>query len=296
MSGETPGAQFRLVWDTVVSVLLALAASVSWGVSDFLGGLNSRSLAVSSVLLISQTVGLLLLLPLALLHGSPAFDAPSYGFAAAGSAAGLIGIAALYRGMAVGAVSIVAPISATGAALPVLFGLLRGEQATPLQLVGMGLVLVGVVLASRATEASGSGEGKLASGVGFAALAAVGFGGFFVLIHQASTYDVLWAGTIQRLTGVCIMLIVVLALRPGLKVGWSRVPGLLVIGTLDTGANVLYGAASTMGLVSVSAVLASLFPVMTVVLARFVLRERLSPSQGTGVVCALAGVACIAIQ
>jgi drug/metabolite transporter (DMT)-like permease len=202
----------------------------------------------------------------------------------------------MYRGMAVGAVSIVAPISATGAALPVIFGLLRGEHATVLQMLGMALALVGIVLASRASDVSGSSEAKLASGVSFAALAALGFGGFFVLIHQASTYDVLWAGAIQRLTGVCIMVVVVLALRPSLKIGWPRVPALLVIGTLDTGANVLYGAASTIGLVSVSAVLASLYPVMTVVLARFVLRERLSPSQGTGVVCALAGVAFIAMQ
>lgn len=280
----------------MLSVLLALAASVSWGISDFLGGLNSRSLAVASVMLVSQTVGLGLLLPLALVHGWPAFDGASYGYAAAGSAAGLIGIGAMYRGMAVGAVSIVAPISATGAALPVIFGLLRGEHATVLQILGMGLVLVGIVLASRASDDNGSGERKLASGIGFAALAALGFGGFFVLIHQASTYDVLWAGAIQRLTGVCIMVVVALALRPSLNVGWPRVPGLLVIGALDTGANVLYGAASTIGLVSVSAVLASLYPVMTVVLARFVLRERLSPSQGTGVVCALAGVAFIAMQ
>lgn len=248
-------------------------------------------------MLFSQTVGLALLLPLALLHGWPAFDGPSYAFAAAGSAAGLIGIGAMYRGMAVGAVSIVAPISATGAALPVLFGLVRGERATPLQMLGMGLALVGIVLASRAADGgSDSGSPKLARGVGFAALAALGFGGFFVLIHQASTYDVLWAGTIQRLTGVCIMLVVLLALRPSLAVGWPRVPGLVVIGALDTAANVLYAYASTTGLVSLSAVLASLYPVMTVVLARFVLRERLSPTQGTGVVCALAGVACIALQ
>jgi drug/metabolite transporter (DMT)-like permease len=179
----------------------------------------------------------------------------------------------------------------------VLFGLLRGERATPVQILGMGLALVGIVLASRAADdGDNSGSSRLARGVGFAALAALGFGGFFVLIHQASTYDVLWAGTIQRLTGVCIMLVVGLVIRPSLKVGWPRIPALLVIGVLDTGANVLYGAASTMGLVSVSAVLASLYPVMTVVLARFVLRERLSPSQGTGVVCALAGVACIAMQ
>ncbi|MCA1646278.1 MAG: EamA family transporter [Chloroflexi bacterium] len=229
----------------MVSVLLALAASLSWGVSDFLGGLNSRHLAIPAVLLVSQTVGLLLLLPLTLVHGWPAFDAPSYGFAMAGSAAGLIGIAGMYRGMAVGSVSIIAPISATGAALPVLFGLLRGERGTPLQTVGMGLALLGIVLASRAAGGpDSSGSARLARGVGFAVVGALGFGGFFVLIHQASTYDVLWAGTIQRLTGVCIMLVIVLVQRPSLAVGWPRLPGLAVIGTLDTAANVLYGLAS----------------------------------------------------
>src|SRR6266849_4054903 len=116
----------------MVSVLLALAASLSWGISDFLGGLNSRHLAVASVMLVSQSVGALLLLPLALVHGWPAFDGPSYLLAMAGSAAGLAGIAAMYRGMAVGSISIVAPISATGAVVPVLFGVLRGERATHL--------------------------------------------------------------------------------------------------------------------------------------------------------------------
>src|ERR1700738_1474468 len=144
---------------------MALAASVSWGISDFLGGLNSRYLAVATVMLVSQTVGLALLLPLALLHGWPPFDGPSYAFAAAGSAAGLIGIGAMYRGMAVGAVSIVAPISATGAALPVLFGILRGERATPVQILGMGLALIGIVLASRAADgARDSGSSRLARG------------------------------------------------------------------------------------------------------------------------------------
>ncbi len=281
----------------MVAVMLALASSVAWGVSDFLGALNSRYLAVAAVLLITQAIGALVLLPLALLHGWPAFDGPSYAFAIAASAAGLVGIAAMYRGMAVGSVSIVAPISATGVVVPVLFGLLRGERATPLQLLGIGLALVGMVLASRAAAPPGStGSPRLARGVSLAVVAALGFGCFFVLIHQASTYDVLWAGTIQRLTGVCIMLVVALARRPSLAVGWRRSPGLLAVGVLDTAANVLYALASTTGLVSLAAVLASLFPVVTVSLARIVLHERLSASQGTGVACALAGVAFISVQ
>jgi len=92
------------------------------------------------------------------------------------------------------------------------------------------------------------------------------------------------------------MLLVVLAQRPRLAIGWPRAPGLVVIGILDTGANVLYGFASTIGLISLAAVLASLFPVVTVVLARFVLRERMSVTQGSGVALALTGVALIALS
>ncbi|MDQ6670331.1 MAG: DMT family transporter, partial [Chloroflexota bacterium] len=202
-----------------------------------------------------------------------------------------------YRGMGVGLVSIVAPISATGAAVPVLFGLVRGERTTPLQTVGIILALIGIVLASRATaEPNGASRPMLGRGVGVALVAALGFGGFFVLLHEASLHDVLWATVVQRLTGLCVMLIATLVLRPSLAVGWSRLPSLVLIGALDTGANVLYAYASTLGLVSLAAVLASLFPVTTVMLAWAVLHERLSPAQAIGVVCALAGVALISVQ
>ncbi|HLZ27801.1 MAG TPA: DMT family transporter [Chloroflexota bacterium] len=281
----------------MVSVLLALSSSVAWGVSDFLGGFLSRRVALVAVLLITQAVGLGLMLPLAMLHAAPVLDVPAIAFAVGGSASGLIGIAALYRGMGVGAVSIVAPISATGAALPVLFGVLRGERATPLQSLGIGLALVGIVLASRAAaEPNSVSRPMVARGVGLALVAALGFGGFFVLLHEASVRDVLWATVVQRLTGLCLMTVAALVLRPSLKVGWTRVPSLLLVGALDTGANVLYAYASTLGLVSLAAVLASLFPVVTVILAWIVLKERLSMSQGTGVVCALTGVALIASQ
>jgi len=282
----------------MVSVVLALTSGVAWGVSDFLGGLNSRRIALTVVLLITQIVGLALMLPLAVLHGPPLLDGLSVGLAIGGSISGLVGIAALYRGMGVGLVSIVAPISATGAALPVLVGLLRGERTTPLQSLGIGLALIGIVLASRATAESTTTASRpmLARGVGLALLAALGFGGFFVLLHEASVRDVLWAAVVQRLTGVCVMIIAALVLQPSLAVGWPRMPSLVLVGVLDTGANVLYAYASTLGLVSLAAVLASLFPVTTVILAWVVLHERLSVSQGVGVVCALAGVALISIQ
>jgi drug/metabolite transporter (DMT)-like permease len=107
---------------------------------------------------------------------------------------------------------------------------------------------------------------------------------------------VLWAAEIQRITGVLVVLAIALVRRDVLRVARRQLPPLLAVGVLDTGANVLYAFASVSGLVSLAAMLASLFPVVTVILARFVLRERMSMSQGTGVVFALAGVACIAIQ
>jgi drug/metabolite transporter (DMT)-like permease len=279
----------------VISVFLALAASVTWGVSDFLGGLTSRQLAVGTVLLFSQVVGFLVLLPIAALHAPPQLDQLSVVYAIGGSLAGLVGVAAMYRGMVIGTISIVAPISATGAAVPVLFGLLRGERASLAQSLGIALALVGIVLASRTPTDSATSSSGAARGVGFGLLAALGFGGFFVLLHEASTRDVLWASVIQRLTGAIVAVAFAAIARPPLAVGWPRVPRLVLIGALDAGANVLYALSSTLGLVSLAAVLASLFPVVTVLLARVVLHERLVRLQAFGVVSALAGVVCIAL-
>jgi drug/metabolite transporter (DMT)-like permease len=280
----------------MTSILLALVAAVSWGISDFTGGILTRRLALAQVLVVSQAVGFGMLLLLAALRGPPALDVSAIGFAVAASAAGLVGIGALYRGMAVGVVSVVAPISATGAALPVLFGVLRGERATLPQAVGIGLALIGVVLASRSADDKHDALGPgLVRGVGLAILAALGFGVFFILLHEASVADVLWVGVVQRLAGVGMVTLLALALRTSLSIGWRRVPGIAMVGVLDTSANVLYASASTTGLVSVAAVLASLFPVVTVILARVILHERLTATQTAGVACALVGVACIAI-
>jgi len=302
----------------LTSVVLALAAALAWGVSDFLGGLFTRRIALLQVLLISQLVGSATLVLLATLQGPSTLDARAVGFAMGASASGLVGIAALYRGMAVGVVSIVAPISATGAALPVLFGLLQGEHASTLQMIGIGLALLGIVLASRSQDALRASEPVRGRGVGFALLAALGFGGFFILIHEASARDVLWAGAVQRLTGLAIVTLLVvlfqtplafgwrtplasrgrtplaLGWRTPLAFGWRSLPGLVVVGLLDTTANVLFAYASTTGLVSLASVLASLFPVVTVILAWFVLHERLARPQAVGVACALTGVALIA--
>jgi uncharacterized membrane protein len=275
-------------------MILALGAAVSWGVGDFLGGVTSRRLALLWVLLSTQLVGLALTLPFAVVRGTPNFDNQAILAAMAGSLCGLVGIAALYRAIALGVASIAAPISATGAVLPVAFGLARGEPTTTLQELGMACALLGVLCASR-TGAEQAHLGRNATvGVGFALVAALGFGGFFILLHEASTHDVLWAVSIQRATGSLAIALLVVIRRPKMTVTWSDSPLLLLIGGLDQGANVLYALASTIGLVSLSAILASLYPMVTVVLARVILNERISRVQQSGVALALTGVALVA--
>jgi uncharacterized membrane protein len=204
---------------------------------------------------------------------------------------GLIGLAAFYRGMAVGAMSVVAPISATGAAIPVIVGVITGDRPSAWQAVGLALALVGVVMASREEGASGA---RIASGTGLAIAAAAGFGGFFVGMDAASDGDVLWALLAARAIDVVLLVVVALALRPGAALGLRDSRDIVAVGLFDVCANALFAIASTKGLVSLVAVVASLYPVVTILLARAVLGERVRPSQGAGVLLALVGVAAIA--
>jgi uncharacterized membrane protein len=279
---------------SVLSVVFALGAALSWGISDFVGGVTSKRLALTWVLLSTQLVGLLLVLPFAAARGWPGFDLTTILLAVGGSVAGLIGIASLYRAIALGVASIAAPISGTGAVLPVAFGLLHGEPTSLVQDLGMLLALLGVIAASRTGEEQAHLGSDARKGVAFAVLAAIGFGGFFILLHEASTRDVLWAVTIQRATGFGLLALIALVRRPPFGIRRNHVPRLFVVGGLDQAANVLYGFASTLGLVSLSSVLVSLYPMMTVVLARLVLNERMSAVQRSGVALAVAGAALVA--
>jgi drug/metabolite transporter (DMT)-like permease len=278
----------------LLSMVLALGAALSWGVSDFLGGVTSRRLPLLWVLFSTQFVGFAVAAPFALARGAPPLDATAVLAAVLGSLSGLIGIAGLYRAIALGVGSIAAPISATGAALPVLFGLARGEPTTALQEIGMVCALVGVIAASRTGDEQAHLGGNARLGIACAVIAALGFGGFFILLHEASTQDVLWAVSIQRATGTVVMAAFLVARRPPLVVRRRDVPAVVLVGCLDQLANVLYAFASTLGLVSLSAVLASLYPMMTVILARIVLDERISRLQQSGVALALTGVALVA--
>ncbi len=282
--------------EIVLSIALALGAGLSWGVSDFLGGLKSRRLALLSVLLISQGISVLPIAAVVLVRAEAPPGTSFVVWSVAASLTGLLGLASFYRAMALGTMGVVAPISASGAMLPVVVGLALGEPSTPPQLLGVALALAGVALVSRATvDASAVGVRSRAS-VGFALLAALGFGTFFLALHAAGQADVWWAVLVQRVTSVGILVLASLRMRPSLAVGWGHAGGLAMVGVLDVSANALYTAASTLGLASFAAVLASLYPVVTILLARLVLRERMSPLQHAGVASALAGVALISAR
>jgi len=276
----------------MLAIALGLGSSLSWGVADFLGGVASRRFALLWVLGISQAVGLALVGTAALLAGEGPAHGQQVALGAVSALAGVGGLAAFYRGLAVGAMSVVAPISATAGAIPVLAGVAYGERPGALQLAGMVLALAGIVLAARERSEAGSARG-LAAGAGFALLAALGFGSFFVVIDRASEDGVLWALLANRLTGATLLAALLLTLRPPAGFG-GRDRGLLVsIGVFDVSANALFAAASTQGLVSVVGVCSSLYPVVTVLLARAFLGERVHGVQLAGVALALTGVAAL---
>lgn len=271
---------------------LALAASLSWGVGDFLAGLSSRKLQLLTVLVISQAAGLTSLAVLVAARGNGPPEAQYLLYAALAGIAGAIGLAALYRGLAVGSMSVVAPISATAAVIPVAAGVITGERPSVAQSAGIALALAGVVLASRENRPDGGGRG-VAEGVGLALLAAFGFGLLLVALGAASDADALWATLSMRATSFTLLAVAALVVRPDLAVGRDNLPVLALIGVLDAAGNALFALATTESLLSVAAVLAQLYPVVTVLLARVVLGERISRPQQVGVVSAFAGIALI---
>lgn len=282
------------------AVLLALGSALSWGTGDFISGLMSRRVALLSVLVLSQGAGLPLMALVALLRGDLPQDFSFVPYAALASLFGQIGLAGLFRGMAVGTISIVAPISATGAAIPVIVGLATGEQPTPLQGAGIVLAIVGVMLASREPDDTPSSFAPRPSsgshGLPYALLAAFGFGLFYVTLGYAGRVDVVWAVLVQRAVSLPLLLAAVAIARPNLAVGWHATGVLVIAGALDVTANVLYAAANATGLGGLAAVLASVYPVITVALAAGFLRERLASWQWAGVASALAGIALISLR
>lgn len=278
----------------MLAIALGLGASICWGAADFLGGVQSRRLPTLKVVLVSQAVGLAGAVVLLLASGD---SVPSSDVLLAAVVAGITGITALcalFRALAIGTMSIVAPISATGQAIPVVAGLIEGERPGALQFVGIAVALIGVAFASRERDESAHGRQQTRQSVLLALVAAVGFGSFYVAMDYAADVSVTWGLSVARLAAVGLLLVAALALRQLPRSG-DRVLPLVWLGLLDLLANCLFAVATTEGLLSIVAVLTALYPVTTVLLAMTVLHERLQRIQSIGVVATLIGVALIAI-
>ena len=280
----------------MLAALLALASSLSWGLADFMGGLQSRRNALLAVLLLSQSVALAALL-VAVAAGVPTeHDATATAIAAGSGALGIIALTAFYRALAIGTMSIVAPVSATGAAVPVLVGLVSGERPRAVQVAGMALALVGVMLAARETGAADAQTRRNnQSAVLLALVAAVGFGSFFAGMDRAEERaDVAWVLLAARAPEVLLILAACVVWWPALPRAPIDLVAVASIGLLDLLANLLFVLATGRGLLSVVGVLGALYPAVTVLLARAVLHERLNRAQNAGVLVTLTGVVALA--
>jgi len=275
----------------LVAVLLALAASASWGVSDFLGGLASRRLTLATVMGLTTPIGLVAIGVLVAIRWQAP---PSISFILWGALTGVLGaagISSLYRGLTVGRMGVVAPISATAPLIPVTVGIARGERPSALQGIGMGLALVGVVLTGREHD-SETGR-RVASGAIFGLIAAVTFGGSLISLDQAANSDPYWATLVLRAAATFAVAAALLVTRSPVRAPRSVWPTLTAIAVLDIAGTVFFAVSTTKGLISVVSVLVSLVPVYVAFLARFVLHERLERVQLAGASSAVAGVVLI---
>jgi drug/metabolite transporter (DMT)-like permease len=277
-------------------LVISLASAASWGISDFLGGLQSRRLPVLGVLAVSQPAGLLLILPLIPLIGADSISAGKFAIAFLAGAASLGGLGAFYAAMAMGTVSVVAPIASLGVVVPVVVGIASGESPAAIQLAGLVPAMGGVVILGYEERPEHPETARAARvSIALAIFAGLSFGIFFTGVDAASAAGGPgWAILAARFGGLSATAAALLIARPRLDGVAAAWPVLVVIGAFDVFANALFAIASTKGVLPVVAVGSAMYPAFTVALAHAVLGERLATLQWAGVVLALLGVAMIA--
>jgi len=276
-----------------LAVVLGLLVAVTYGVGDFFGGIASKRNPPSAVVAVSQTFGLVIMVVLVVFDGSP-FAGGDFGAGAAAGAIGLVGVLLLYRGLANGTMSVVAPITAVGAGVvPLAWGLLSGDRPSAVALIGVAAALVAVALVSTA-DAIDDDRAATRTDIALALTAGAAFGFVFVLLGTTDDSSGMWPVLGARLASVVIVTAAVLGARRPYRPVPGTLPAVAGAGVLDAGANALYLLASREGLLSLVSVLSSLYPAATIVLARFALHERMNRTQLLGIALAMLGVILIA--
>ena len=272
-----------------MAAVLALLSSLMWGTSDFLGGVTSRRLPAVAVYGLSQCVGFVILVTRATASGGWGVDPSYWPWAAASSVLGLVGMLCFYSALAIGPMGLVSPLVSLSVIVPVAVALLGGEIPTALQTLGIIAAIGGILLAS-GPELSGAESMRPLL---LALVAMLCFGGMFVTMAHGSAVDPLMTMTGMRVVTVGIFAVIAVVARSLGSPTKADVLPLVGIGVFDALANVLFGFATTMGFLATTSVLASLYPVVTAVLAAIVLRERLRAVQYVGVGVAMLGVVLI---
>ncbi|MGH9184584.1 MAG: EamA family transporter [Acidimicrobiales bacterium] len=278
----------------MAAVVLAFGAAVVWGAGDFMGGVASRRVPAIGVVLVSHFAGLALVVAVIPLLPEADLEPADVAWGAAAGLAGGVGVALLYRALADGAMSVVAPVTSLwAAALPVLVSVPLGERPSPIAVVGIGVALVAIRLITREPRglevaAQGARVRLLAMGAG------ASFGVFFLFLDQTSSESGLWPLVGARTASVALFAVAALVARTSLAGIRPEATTIVAAGVFDMAANVLFLLATQRGLVAVVAVVGSLYPASTVLLARLVLAERLRRPQVVGVGCALLAAGLIA--
>ena len=271
-------------------VALGLLASVGWGIGDFGGGLTSRRAPFLGVLLGSQVASLFVGVPILLLVSEPAMRPVDVALSIVGGLLGGTGLALLYRGLSVGRMGVVAPVAAVlTATMPVVFGFVTEGVPSILAIVGIAAAALSVVLVSRSPQAPDGRPSGLRYAIGAGAL----FGLFTIVASQLDDALVLSPIVLIRVASIACVALLIVGLRQEWRVPRQLWPALLGVGVMDMGATGLYLMAIAIGPLAIASILASLYPVVTTVLATLVLRERVTPAHAAGILAA--GVAVVLI-
>jgi drug/metabolite transporter (DMT)-like permease len=277
---------------TFATIVFGLAASLFWGSGDFSGGLASRRDDASRVIFAAYAVGAVLLIVLALIWKEP-FPSPlDLLWAALAGIAGVIGLVAFYTALAIGRMGIVAPVSAIlTAGLPVLFGALTEGLPNFFQLGGFALALLAIGLISRPERSQGRPEG-----LGLALLSGCAFGCFFILISRLNSTSTFWPLAFARFISMLLLLAIGLLRKQQMLPKRAVAPLVVLTGICDAVGNAFFVLATHVGRLDVAAVLSSLYPAATVLLAALVMHERVTRIQALGILLALVAIPLISIK
>jgi drug/metabolite transporter (DMT)-like permease len=269
-----------------------LSSAAAWGAGDYGGGALSRRAPVFGVVLVSQLVGMVIAIGIAFLRAEPLPGPVDVAWSVAAGIAGPIGISALYRGLAIGRMGVVAPVTGLLAAiLPVAAGVVLEGLPSRATLGGIGLAIVAVILVTRVAGESAGGR----QGLGLAVVAGIGFGLFSICIAQVSPGFVFWPLVIVRAIAALLIGSIIVVSRSPWRLTGRILPAAMVVGVLDVAGNAFFVLARQAGDLAVAAALSSLYPVVTVLLAAVILGERVSRAHAVGIVTAGTAIVLIGL-